>query len=77
MNDIFSSQRITNIILVALVAVALFSVFNLETKLTKMQKSLNYIGGNTEEAGSSLRQIADDTKYIQISTEATVNALER
>lgn len=77
MNSLLSRQTLTNSLLVTLVILNLVALFILTNTLGKMQKSLNWIDGHTSEMDSSLNQIKEDTKYIQISTEATVNALER
>ncbi len=77
MDNIFSSQRTTNVLLIILVAAMLIFAVRLETRFSKIQRGLNYIGDNTSEMSSSLSQIKDDTKYIEIYTEETVNLLER
>ena len=77
MNDIFSSQRTTNILLVVLIAAIFAFTIYIETRVSKIQRSLYYIGENTSEMNSSLSQIKDGTKYIEIYTGQTANTLKR
>ncbi len=77
MNNLLSSQHTTNTLLIILVATILISIFVSGAQINKLQKTLNYISSNVDDMSSSLKQVREDTKYIQISTEQTANILER
>ena len=63
MKNILSSQRTTNILLIILVIAVLGSLIYLDTRFSKIQKSLNYIGDNTWSMDGSLELIDDNTRY--------------
>lgn len=69
MNSFLSRQTSTNVLLITLIILNLVSLFIFTNTLGKIQKTLNYIGSNTDDTRNNTAKIAEDSKYMQISLE--------
>jgi len=72
MNNILSSQRTTNVLMVILVAVMFIFFVRFEIRVSKIQRSVQY-GISNEGVESYLKEISRETDKIYILLEGIEN----